>query len=136
MKFSSRPYNLAPIEVWKAYAQLEKSRVKGVPPKELLTNIVSLIRFSTGLSEVLEPFSRLVEQRFETWLMQQEREFEPEQLEWLNRIKDQIAQNVEMTEEDFGYTPFNQEGGVLKARQLFGDELKPIIDELNGYLIA
>ena len=130
------PYNLAPIEVWKAYAQLEKGRVKGVPPKELLTNIVSLIRFSTGLSEVLEPFSRLVEQRFETWLMQQEREFEPEQLEWLNRIKDQIAQNVEMVEKDFDYVPFDKEGGVLKARQLFGDELKPIIDELNGYLIA
>ncbi len=130
------PYNLAPIEVWKAYARLEKNKVKGVPPKELLTNIVSLIRFSTGLSEVLEPFNELVEQRFEIWLMQQEKEFEPEQLEWLHKIKDQIAQNAEMTEEDFGYTPFNQEGGVLKARQLFGDELKPIIDELNGYLIA
>ena len=130
------PYNLAPIEVWKAYAQLEKNKVKGVPPKELLTNIVSLIRFSTGLSNVLEPFNELVEQRFENWLMQQEKEFEPEQLEWLRKIKDQIAQNAEMTEEDFEYMPFNQEGGVLKARQLFGDELKPIIEELNGYLIA
>ncbi|MEQ9304213.1 MAG: type I restriction-modification enzyme R subunit C-terminal domain-containing protein, partial [Marinoscillum sp.] len=130
------PYNLAPIEVWKAYEQLEKNRVKGVPPKELLTNIVSLIRYSTGLSEVLEPFNELVEQRFANWLNQQDKEFEPEQLTWLEKIKDQIAQNAEMTEEDFGYTPFNQEGGVLKAKQLFGDELETIVDELNGYLIA
>ncbi len=130
------PYNLAPIEVWKAYEKLKKNKVKGVPPEELLTNIVSLIRFSTGLSEVLEPFSVLVERRFETWLKQQEREFEPEQLEWLNKIKDQIAQNAEMTEKDFEYTPFNQENGELKATELFGDEWKPIIDELNGYLIA
>lgn len=130
------PYNLAPIEVWKAYEQLEKNKVKGVPPKELLTNIVSLIRFSTGLSEVLEPFNELVDQRFANWLKQQDKEFAPEQLAWLEKIKDQIAQNAEMTEEDFGYTPFNQEGGVLKAKQLFGDELKPLIDELNGFLIA
>ena len=66
------PYNLAPIEVWKAYEQLEKNKVKGVPPKELLTNIVSLIRFSTGLSDVLEPFTELVNNRFDNWLKQQD----------------------------------------------------------------
>ncbi|MES9837678.1 MAG: DEAD/DEAH box helicase family protein [Candidatus Thiodiazotropha sp.] len=147
------PYNLAPIEVWKAYEQLEKNKVKGVPPKELLTNIVSLIRFSTGLSDVLEPFTELVNNRFDNWLKQQElarqtsdtsrhsREggnpvFSKEQLAWLNKIKDQIAQNAEMTVDDFNYIPFNQEGGLLKARELFGKELDNIIQELNGYLIA
>jgi len=140
------PYNLAPIEVWKAYEQLEKNKVKGVPPKELLTNIVSLIRFSTGLSDVLEPFAELVNNRFDNWLKQQELarhsregwnpEFTKEQLAWLNKIKDQIAQNAEMTVDDFNYIPFNQEGGLLKARELFGKELEPLIDELNGYLIA
>ena len=154
------PYNLAPIEVWKAYEQLEKNKVKGVPPKELLTNIVSLIRFSTGLSDVLVPFTELVNDRFENWLKQQQSSplplgedntpqpplpqgegrgeggFSPEQLAWLNKIKDQIAQNAEMTVEDFNYIPFNQEGGLLKARELFGNDLKPIIDALNGYLIA
>ncbi|WP_369158560.1 DEAD/DEAH box helicase family protein [Candidatus Thiodiazotropha sp. LNASS1] len=130
------PYNLAPIEVWKAYEQLEKNKVKGVPPKELLTNIVSLIRFSTGLSDVLEPFTELVNNRFDNWLKQQGKDFQPEQLAWLNKIKDQIAQNAEMTVEDFNYIPFNQEGGLLKARELFGKELEPLISELNGYLIA
>ncbi len=144
------PYNLAPIEVWKAYEQLEKNKVKGVPPKELLTNIVSLIRFSTGLSDVLEPFTELVNNRFENWLKQQEltpspvpgegrgegNKFSPDQLAWLNKIKDQIAQNAEMTADDFNYIPFNQEGGLLKARELFGKDLEPLISELNGYLIA
>ena len=62
--------------------------------------------------------------------------FSPDQLAWLNKIKDQIAQNAEMTVEDFNYIPFNQEGGLLKARELFGKELEPLISELNGYLIA
>ena len=148
------PYNLAPIEVWKAYEQLEKNKVKGVPPRELLTNIVSLIRFSTGLSDVLEPFTELVNNRFDNLLKQQQltpspstgegrgegvdspRTFSPAQLAWLNKIRDQIAQNAEMTVEDFNYIPFNQEGGLLKARELFGKELEPLISELNGYLIA
>ncbi|MEW8335289.1 MAG: DEAD/DEAH box helicase family protein [Candidatus Thiodiazotropha sp.] len=130
------PYNLAPIEVWKAYDQLEKNKVKGVPPKELLTNIVSLIRFSTGLSDVLEPFTELVNSRFDNWLKQQGNAFQPEQLAWLKKIKDQIAQNAEMTVDDFNYIPFNQEGGLLKARELFGKDLDKLIQELNGYLIA
>jgi len=62
--------------------------------------------------------------------------FSPDQLVWLNKIKDQIAQNAEMTVVDFEYTPFNQEGGLLKARELFGNDLQPTINELNGYLIA
>ena len=130
------PYSIAPLEVWKAFEQLEKNKVKGVPAKELLTNIISLIRFSTGLSDVLEPFSQLVNERFSTWLLQQESEFSAEQMQWLERIKDQIGQNVEMTIDDFEYTPFNQDGGLLKAKELFGEKLQPIVDELNGYLIA
>jgi len=162
---TTSPQNLAPIEVWKAYEQLEKNKVKGVPPKELLTNIVSLIRFSTGLSDVLEPFAEVVNNRFDNWLKQQaltrhardfsrhsheggnpelDRHslengnpvFSPDQLAWLNKIKDQIAQNAEMTVEDFNYIPFNQEGGLLKARELFGKDLDKLIQELNGYLIA
>ena len=62
--------------------------------------------------------------------------FTSEQLDWLNKIKEQLAQNAEMTVDDFEYTPFNQEGGLLKARELFGNELEPLINELNGYLIV
>lgn len=131
------PYNIAPLEVWKAYEQLEKSRVKGVPPKELLTNIVSLIRFSTGLSEVLEPFPALVEQRFTVWLEQQGAEFSADQLAWLGLIKEQIAHNAEFEMDDFDLIPgCKEQGGLLKARALFGAELPGIVRELNGYLIA
>ncbi len=62
--------------------------------------------------------------------------FSPEQLAWLNKIKDQIAQNAEMTVEDFNYILFNQEGGLLKARELFGKDLETLIGELKGYLIV
>jgi type I restriction enzyme R subunit len=125
--------------VWKAYQQLESAKVKGVPPAKLLTNIVSLINYATGLKDVLEPFPQVVERRFDTWLTQQQQtgvEFDTAQLEWLALIKEQIAQNAEMMIEDFDYAPFTQQGGVLKAKQLFGDKLDNVVNDLNGYLIA
>jgi type I restriction enzyme R subunit len=130
------PYHIAPAEVWKAYEQLEKAKVKGAPPESKLPILISLLRLATGVTDVLEPFTELVNDRFDNWIKQQSTDFKPDQLDWLNKIKEQIAQNAEMTVDDFEYTPFNQEGGLLKARELFGTDLQPIIDELNGYLIA
>ena len=147
------PYHIAPVEVWKAYEQLKKAKVRGAPPESKLPILISLLRLATGVTDVLEPFTELVNERFDNWLKQQEaarqssdtsrhsREggnpvFSKDQLAWLNKIKDQIAQNAEMTVEDFNYIPFTQEGGLLKARELFGKDLDNLIQELNGYLIA
>ncbi|MES9925715.1 MAG: DEAD/DEAH box helicase family protein [Candidatus Thiodiazotropha endolucinida] len=130
------PYHIAPVEVWKAYEQLKKAKVRGAPPESKLPILISLIRLATGVTDVLEPFTELVNERFENWLKQQGKNFQPEQLAWLNKIKDQIAQNAEMTVDDFNFIPFNQEGGLLKARELFGKDLDKLIQELNGYLIA
>lgn len=134
------PYHIAPVEVWKAYEQLKKAKVRGAPPASKLPILISLLRLATGITDVLEPFTELVNNRFDNWLKQQaqvsNKAFKPEQLEWLNKIKDQIAQNAEMTVDDFNYIPFNQEGGLLKARELFGKDLDNLIQELNGYLIA
>ncbi|MEL0586139.1 MAG: DEAD/DEAH box helicase family protein [Candidatus Thiodiazotropha sp. (ex. Lucinoma kazani)] len=130
------PYHIAPVEVWKAYEQLKKAKVRGAPPESKLPILISLIRLATGVTDVLEPFAELVNNRFDNWLKQQDKDFQLDQLAWLNKIKDQIAQNAEMTVEDFNYIPFNQEGGLLKARELFGKDLDKLIQELNGYLIA
>ena len=37
---------------------------------------------------------------------------------------------------DFQYAPFNQQGGLGKAYQLFGDELLSLLKELNLELVA
>jgi type I restriction enzyme, R subunit len=131
------PYHIAPVEVWKAYEQLKKAKVRGAPPETKLPILISLIRLATGVTDILEPFTEIVNNRFENWLKQQDKEFQPEQLAWLNKIKDQIAQSAEMTIDDFDLIPdCRKDGGLLKARELFGKELEPLINELNGYLIA
>lgn len=54
------PYHIAPVEVWKAYEQLKKAKVKGLPPESKLPILISLIRLATGVTDVLEPFTELV----------------------------------------------------------------------------
>ena len=43
---------------------------------------------------------------------------------WLEMIRDHVATSLEMTVEDFDYAPFAQEGGLGRAAQVFGEELR------------
>lgn len=133
------PYLLTPERLWQAYEQLEKSKVKRGGPQKLLTDIVSLLRFEIGESNTLEPFSETVEERFKTWLSEQDsmgRKFKPEQMEWLRMIKDHIATSLSIGMDDFELAPFNQKGGAVKGYQLFGQDLNVILQELNERLAA
>jgi type I restriction enzyme R subunit len=62
--------------------------------------------------------------------------FTPEQLAWLNLIRDHIATSLSIEPEDFDYAPFSQQGGLGKAHTVFGDQLHHILDELNVALVA
>lgn len=133
------PYQLTPEVVWKAYEQLEKSKVKGAGAQKLLTDIISLVRFALGEDSILEPFALSVDERFQEWLIEQERagkKFTSEQLEWLTMIKDHIATSLSIEMDDFELTPFNDKGGAYKAYEIFGDELNKLLEELNGVLVA
>jgi type I restriction enzyme R subunit len=133
------PHNLTTERLWQAYEQLETSKVRGAGPQQLLTNVISLVRFALGETDVLEPFPEMVNRRFQQWLEEQQqagREFTPEQREWLVMIKDHIATSLSIEVDDFDYNPFYDRGGELKAVQLFGRELNSILIELNAVLAA
>lgn len=133
------PYHLTPELLWKAYEQLEKSKVRGAGPQKLLTNIISLIRFAIGESDVLEPFPETVNRRFNGWLARQEKagiSFTPEQKRWLSMVKDHIATSITISMDDFELAPFYERGGAVKAYQLFGSGLSTTLEELNKVLVA
>ncbi len=62
--------------------------------------------------------------------------FTAEQLKWLEMIRDHIAANLGIEPDDFEFAPFSQQGGLGKVHQLFGDDLVPIITDLNSALVA
>jgi type I restriction enzyme R subunit len=133
------PYKLTPELLWHAYEQLESSKVRGAGPQKLLTNIISLIRFAVGRSDVLEPFFETVNRRFDYWLSVQQklgRKFTPEQMLWLSMIKEHIATSLTIGVDDFELPPFAQRGGAVKANTVFQRQLDKILDELNKELVA
>ena len=133
------PYRLTTELVWHAYEQLESSRVRGAGPQRILTNIVSLIRFAVGRSHILEPFSEIVDQRFDRWLSQQQdigREFTDEQMLWLDMIRKHIGTSLAIGIDDFELPPFAQKGGAVRADAVFQNQLDRILDELNKELVA
>ncbi|HEY6419167.1 MAG TPA: type I restriction-modification enzyme R subunit C-terminal domain-containing protein [Candidatus Binataceae bacterium] len=135
----SPPRSWTPERLWNAYAALQKDKVRGASAARQLTDIVSLVRFALHQEDELVPFPDKVKARFANWLAQQEnkgRKFTAEQMRWLEMIRDHVATSVEITPEAFDLNPFAQAGGLGKAAQLFGKDLRPLLDELNEALAA
>jgi type I restriction enzyme R subunit len=133
------PYLMNRGQVWEAYAALEKSKVKGAGGKRLLTDLISLVRFAMEEDNELVPFPERVSANYKAWLASQENAgnaFNEEQQKWLGMIRDHIAANLSIDNEDFDYAPFSGEGGLGKVHQLFGEQLPAILDELNEGLAA
>jgi len=130
---------LAPDLLWSAYARLEASRVKGSGTQRLLTDLISLVRFTLGERTELEPFRDEAQRRFDTWIQTHQaggRPFTATQLEWLTLFKERVQAASAITVEDLDQTPFAQKGGPAKAVQLFGTGLRAILEELNEVLVA
>ena len=155
------PYHIAPAEVWAAYEHLEKRPLSRDPVK-ILTNLISLVRHTVDPeNQPLEPFPEIVDQRFEAWLDQHTRKaaedpgrykdqtprssepFTPEQLHWLEVIKNSIALNGTFPTEDqsdyleaWQSVDSNDGTPLAVAKRAFGEDPKSIIEELNKALIA
>lgn len=128
-----------PEVLWHAYETLHRDKVRGASGTRLLTDIVTLVRFALGHDDQLVSFKDRIDERFQHWLAQQAnhgRQFSAEQLEWLRLIRDHIAASLQIDMEDFDYVPFDQRGGRGKVYQLFGNELRTLLDELNEVLAA
>jgi type I restriction enzyme R subunit len=129
---------LAPNYVWEAYEQLED--VKGDNPKNELVALVSLIRKVTKIDEHLTPYNKTVDAKFQKWVFEQNagqhNKFTDEQMEWLRMLKEHIATSFHVDEDDFEYDPFNKYGGIGKFYQLFKEDYKKVLEELNEVLVA
>jgi len=130
------PRQWTPEVLWEAYERLDRSKVHG-SGERTLADLVSLVRFAVHDEEELVPYAEHVRERFDNWLAQQEsagRTFTPEQMRWLEMIRDQVAASIGIEMNDFEYVPFNQEGGVAKAAKVFGTDLPTMLDGLNAAL--
>ncbi len=118
---------------------LTPPKVRGTDRRRILTDLVSLVRFAMQQENELVPYPERVAANFGRWMAEQERAGKPftaEQRKWLEMIRDHIAANLGIAPDDFEYAPFNKEGGLGRAHQVFGDELPQVLEALNKELAA
>jgi type I restriction enzyme R subunit len=130
------PVDLTAKKLWKAYETLDASKVRGEGGR-VLTDIVSLVRYALKDDQQLVPHQDVVRIRFDLWMPEQQssgRMFSPEQQRWLEMVRDHIATSMSIEPDDFDLDPFAQEGGLDGAYTVFGEQLTPLLDELNTSL--
>ncbi|MEO7715533.1 MAG: type I restriction-modification enzyme R subunit C-terminal domain-containing protein [Capsulimonas sp.] len=138
-KIQNPPLGWTPDTLWNAYRMIEGDKVCGRSAADRAADLVSLVRFALHQDPTLAPFAETVAVRFSAWLTQQEAAgvtFTPEQVQWLEMVRDHVAQSLSMDTDDFDNTPFSQQGGLWRAHTLFGDRLTPLLEELNGVLVT
>ena len=134
---------MPPLEtanLWRAYQLLNKDRVRNVKaPERLLTNIVQLVRYAIGEDSELNDFSTVANKRFELWKGRQLRNlgivFTEEQNMLLEELKNYIVANAYMELDDV-QEALEDKGGIIKARQVFGNDLPNILNDLSLALVG
>lgn len=125
---------LAPMQVWRAYEQLEKAT--GSPKSELIA-LVSLLRRISGIDSTLIDYSNKVDLNFRDWILKknagQHKRFTEEQMSFLKMIKSHISNSLSFEPDDFELI---EQGMLGRAYNVFGQELYALIDELNEALSA
>ena len=132
------PHRWTTEALWQAYETLDASRVRGSGHR-VSTDLVSLVRHALGQTDELVAYPDLVDERFDAWLHQQQalgRNFTDEQTAYLRLIKEHIAASLTVAPADLQNPPFSTHGGLGRARQLFGNDLNPLLEELTLVLAA
>ena len=138
-KVERPPYRLSTDKLWHAYEQLDRSKVKGLHKQKIVTDLVSVLRYTLGDVKTLTPFEDTVNERFTAWIAEQKKqgvEFSEVQMGWLEMIKNHISASLRIEIDDLGDPPFHDKGGAIKAYEVFGDRLDSLLKELNERLAA
>ena len=144
MKLNRPPFAVKPDDpdsvrvLWSAHAAAEPDSIK-TGGGNALVDLVALVRHAIHPKEPVVAVRSEVEENYRAWLADKQKAgivFTAEQRQWLDAIKDHIAQSLAIEQTDFDDVPFNRMGGLGKVYQLFGDRLPKLLDELNDRLAA
>ena len=103
-------------------------------------DIISIIKYELGQIDRLVPFDIITKQKFKEWMFKrnstQGYRFTEEQTMWLQLIRDHIITNAYIEEEDLDFSPFDSLGGRGQFYNLFKENYKNIINDINIALAA
>lgn len=125
--------------LWDCYVIKKPDKVKGSSTLRQLADLVSMIRFEMGQADSLQPFADKVNYNFQQWTFRRNAgavHFTPEQMEWLQLVKDHIATSLSIQTEGLDLSPFDRKGGLGRFYEVFGEQYEAILTEMNRELVA
>ncbi len=138
------PVAASPAALWRAFTIAEAPVLADAAAKprrggDQLADLVNLLRHALKPELPLVPYADEVRERYAAWRHDKEQagvQFTREQSEWLDRIAEHIATSLSIEPEDFDMGWFGQHGSLGQAHALFGDQLHPLLAEVNDRLAA
>lgn len=103
--------------------------------KKPLADIISMIKHASDFKVPI----LTAQERVETALtsIMGKKQFTDEQQTWLAYIKEHLIKNLAIAEDDFENMPvFRRHGGLVVAKNVFGDNFNPLINKINEALAA
>lgn len=125
--------------LWDCYVIKRPDKVKGSSTLRQLADLVSMIRFEMGQADSLQLFADKVNYNFQQWTFRRNAgavHFTPEQMEWLQLVKDHIATSLSIQTEDLDPSPFDRKGGLGRFYEVFGEQYEALLTEMNRELVA
>lgn len=100
-----------------------------------LADVISMVKHAADEQEPLLTADERVAKALEE--LRAFHSFTPDQQKWLAFIGEHLKENLSISEEDLDSQPvFSDRGGLARARKVFGDDLRKMIDRLNHALVA
>jgi len=99
-----------------------------------LVDIISMIKHGARAESPLYTAAERVDRALDKVMA--DKTFDEEQTEWLGYIREHLVENLTLEMDDFDDMPvFERQGGSRRAKKVFGDDLTPLIRDIN-YAIA
>jgi type I restriction enzyme R subunit len=140
---SRPPVAATPTQLWRAFKATEAPQEvrEGLEGKagEPLADLVQLVRHALRADTPLKPYAEEVRIRYGAWMADRQSagtRFTSEQEEWLDRMAEHIATSLAIEPDDFATGWFGQHGSLGHAHALFGDQLGPLLADLNETVAA
>lgn len=138
MEAESSPFGIE--AVWSAYHRLGRTDKPSFDGSREAAAL-ALIRHVSGIDRSLVPFSTTVDTNYKAWAFKWNNahpgnRITDEDAEFMRHVRDHYKTSLHISRDDFDLIPFNQYGGYIRLKRIFGNETKAVLNELNEALAA
>lgn len=118
-----------------SFAVKELQKAHEIVSHVTLADIISIVKHAAKQEEPVLTADERVNRAMER--ITAGKSFNGEQQKWLGLIKEHLIKNLTIDEADFRQMPvFTRHGGTGKVRQVFGDGLEALLEEINYRMAA